>query len=103
MKGITYLAGAFILFLAAGCATSRQESTFADQARNTATEWDKGNNLIRSGEAQVKQGEHEQQEAENLMARGKADADKGEGKIQEGKQIIQQLEQEHPEFSQGSR
>lgn len=98
MNRAKILAGAFLLLFAAGCA-GRQEQTFADQMRSTASQWDKGKAMIKSGEAQVKQGEQEQKDAEKLMATGKSNVEEGEGKIKDGKQLVEQIEREHPELN----
>jgi uncharacterized protein YcfL len=102
MNRIRTVSIAFFLLLAAGCA-AKQQPTFADNMRVVASQWDKGKNLIKSGEEQIRKGEQQQREAEELMAKGKSNVEKGEEKIKDGKFLVEMIEREHPEVLQEPR
>jgi hypothetical protein len=102
MERIRFVSVAFLLLLSAGCA-AKQQPTFADNMRTSASQWDKGNKLIKEGEDQIKKGEQQQRQAEELTATGKSNVEKGEEKIKDGKFLIQTIEREHPEAIQEPR
>jgi hypothetical protein len=100
MRRIILIGAAFISLLAVGCA-SRRQPTFADNMRDTASQWDKGNKLVKAGEEQIGKGEQQQRQGEKLIETGKTNNAQGEEKILEGESLIKEVEERHPESVAG--
>ena len=108
MKNSIALSGVSIglyLFALAGCA-SKPTTTTADLMRQHATEvqsqvdlkdrlakdWDKGADMVATGEKRVKDGENRVKAAERDLKRGQDDIARGKREVSDGQKLINESE-----------
>ena len=100
-----------LILLAAGCAGSPPAPTPADAMRDKsgasaemAVQWDKGNQLVQTGERQVKEGEQQLRQAaeqrkaaEQLEQDARARIADGKNKVAQGLALKERIEQDYAE------
>lgn len=102
----------FGLLQLTGCAGRETTPTLADEMRGAATEfqaqadrkeqlaadWERGQNLITSGERKIERGERRIQSAESELERGRREVSEGEAELREGRQLVAESERRFEEL-----
>lgn len=111
LKIPVYFMAAISTAILAGCATQREPDTMADIMREQASteydradvkgeiaaEWERGAELVESGENNVEEGEELIESARRDLQRGREQIELGNRQIAEGNQLMQQTERRYRE------
>jgi septal ring factor EnvC (AmiA/AmiB activator) len=100
------------LLLLTGCASRETTPTLADEMRGAAAavqleadrraqladDWERGQNLITSGQRKLDRGEQRVESAERDLERGRREVEEGQDELSEGRRVVAESERRFEEL-----